>query len=94
MSQVWFITGANRGLGAAIARAALDAGHRVVAAVRNRATTVADFGICEVAAEGAPPVHFPVGSDAIQWVEKKNPAVQADVERFRSLSIARAFGGT
>ena len=35
MSQVWLITGANRGLGAAIARAALDAGHIVVAAARN-----------------------------------------------------------
>jgi NAD(P)-dependent dehydrogenase (short-subunit alcohol dehydrogenase family) len=276
MSQVWFITGANRGLGAAIARAALDAGHRIVAAVRNRATTAADFGIGEdrllpveidlvkpasinaavdlavstfgridvlvnnagygqlgafeeslpedisrqfdtnvfglmnvtravlpimreqrsgqvfnvssmagykggdrysiyaaskfavvgfseslseelaefgirvtvvepgyfrtdfldsssvahgskaiadyaassaakrarsdksnhqqqgdpaklgkalvsLASESAPPVHFPVGSDAIQWVEKKNAAVQADVERFRSLSIATAF---
>ena len=45
MSQVWLITGANRGLGAAIARAALDAGHRVVAAARNPATIAVDFGI-------------------------------------------------
>jgi len=34
-SKVWFITGANRGLGAAITRAALRAGHRVVASGRD-----------------------------------------------------------
>jgi NAD(P)-dependent dehydrogenase (short-subunit alcohol dehydrogenase family) len=32
---VWFITGATRGLGAAVASAALDAGHRVVATGRD-----------------------------------------------------------
>ncbi|MEV4200225.1 SDR family NAD(P)-dependent oxidoreductase [Micromonospora globbae] len=34
-SRVWFITGASRGLGRAIAEAALGAGDRVVAAARN-----------------------------------------------------------
>ncbi|NBW06789.1 MAG: SDR family NAD(P)-dependent oxidoreductase [Caulobacteraceae bacterium] len=34
--RTWFITGAARGLGAAIARAALDAGDNVVVAGRNR----------------------------------------------------------
>ena len=33
--QVWFITGANKGLGAAIAKEALDRGYKVVATVRN-----------------------------------------------------------
>jgi len=33
--QVWFITGANKGLGAAIAKEALDRGYRVVATSRN-----------------------------------------------------------
>lgn len=33
--QVWFITGANKGLGAAIAREALDNGHKVVATARK-----------------------------------------------------------
>ena len=33
--RVWFITGASRGLGQAFARAALDAGDRVVATARN-----------------------------------------------------------
>lgn len=33
--RVWFITGAGRGLGLATARAALEAGHKVVAAARR-----------------------------------------------------------
>ena len=33
--QTWFITGAGRGMGVDIARAALDAGHAVVATGRN-----------------------------------------------------------
>jgi NAD(P)-dependent dehydrogenase (short-subunit alcohol dehydrogenase family) len=36
MQKTWFITGAGRGLGAEIARAAMRAGDRVVAAGRNR----------------------------------------------------------
>src|SRR5258708_12707090 len=35
MAQVWFITGASRGLGFAIAQAVLEKGDAVVAAVRN-----------------------------------------------------------
>ncbi|MFD9741395.1 SDR family NAD(P)-dependent oxidoreductase [Umezawaea sp. NPDC059074] len=34
--SVWFVTGASRGLGAEIARAALAAGHEVVATARDR----------------------------------------------------------
>ena len=35
-SRVWFITGANKGMGAAIAQEALDRGYKVVATARNR----------------------------------------------------------
>src|SRR6476620_3824629 len=35
MSKVWFVTGAGRGMGTDIARAALDAGHKVVATGRS-----------------------------------------------------------
>jgi NAD(P)-dependent dehydrogenase (short-subunit alcohol dehydrogenase family) len=35
MSKIWMITGAARGLGLAIAKAALEAGHSVVATARN-----------------------------------------------------------
>ncbi|WP_184718724.1 oxidoreductase [Caulobacter sp.] len=44
MSKTWFITGAARGLGAAIARAALEAGDRIVVTGRNRAALVETFG--------------------------------------------------
>lgn len=44
MPRTWFITGATRGLGAAIAKAALDAGDRVVVTGRRRDTLVAAFG--------------------------------------------------
>ena len=43
-SQTWFITGANRGIGLAIARAALAAGHRVVATARQGAAVVEALG--------------------------------------------------
>ena len=33
--QVWFITGANKGMGAAIAKEALNRGYNVVATARN-----------------------------------------------------------
>ena len=44
MSKIWFVTGAARGLGAEIAKAALAAGDQVVATGRNRDALVAAFG--------------------------------------------------
>ena len=46
-SQVWLITGANRGLGAAIAKTALQAGHRVVATARRPETITQAIGTSE-----------------------------------------------
>src|SRR4051794_16741782 len=45
MSKVWFITGAGRGLGLDIAKAALAAGHAVVATGRDPAKTTAAIGV-------------------------------------------------
>jgi NAD(P)-dependent dehydrogenase (short-subunit alcohol dehydrogenase family) len=42
--RTWFITGASRGLGAALVQAVLDAGDRVVATARNRETLIRAFG--------------------------------------------------
>src|SRR6478609_18026 len=42
--KVWFVTGAGRGLGADIARAALAAGHAVVATGRDPARVEAAIG--------------------------------------------------
>jgi NAD(P)-dependent dehydrogenase (short-subunit alcohol dehydrogenase family) len=44
MSKIWFVTGAARGLGAEIAKAALAAGDRVVATGRSREALLAAFG--------------------------------------------------
>jgi NAD(P)-dependent dehydrogenase (short-subunit alcohol dehydrogenase family) len=44
--KVWFITGANRGIGAEIAKAALAAGDSVVVTGRNLQQLTAKFGDC------------------------------------------------
>jgi len=47
MSKVWFITGAGRGMGTGIAKAALDAGYKVVATGRNMDRVVQAVGPSE-----------------------------------------------
>ncbi len=42
--NVWFITGAGRGMGVDIAQAALAGGHRVVATARDAAKAAAAVG--------------------------------------------------
>ena len=44
MTNVWFITGAARGMGVDLAKAALDAGHRVVATARDADKVTAALG--------------------------------------------------
>src|SRR5690242_10004551 len=44
MSKVWFITGAGRGMGVNIAKAALAAGNKVVATGRNTDTVTKAIG--------------------------------------------------
>ena len=46
---VWLVTGAGRGLGVHIARAALDAGHAVVATARSTEAIITALGEHEVA---------------------------------------------
>lgn len=68
--DIWFITGASRGLGAAIARAALAAGHGVVAAGRDVAaieTALAGAGadrLLAVALDVTAPEHLHTAIDA------------------------------
>lgn len=47
MSKVWFITGCGRGMGTDIAKAALDAGYKVVATGRNTDNVVQAVGPSE-----------------------------------------------
>jgi NAD(P)-dependent dehydrogenase (short-subunit alcohol dehydrogenase family) len=47
MSKVWFITGAGRGMGLDIAKAALVAGHKVVASGRNTEKIARALGVSQ-----------------------------------------------
>ena len=76
--QVWMITGAGRGLGVDLARAALEAGHAVVATGRNPDTVAQALG----EHDGLLVVALDVNSTDAAVV-----AVSAAVERFGRLDV-------
>ncbi len=77
--KIWLITGANRGLGAAIARAALDAGDSVVAGARNPDTIAGALG-------AASPTFLPVALDVTD-APAAEAAVVAALERFGRIDV-------
>ena len=77
-NRVWFITGAARGMGVDIVRAALDAGHRVVATARDAAKVTEVFGERENL--------LPVSLD-ITDPDAATAAVEAAVERFGRIDV-------
>ncbi len=76
--RVWFITGASRGLGALIAKAALADGNAVVAAGRNVAAIVERLG--------ESPALLPVALDVTDAAQAK-AAVEAAVEKFGGIDV-------
>ncbi|MCF4120549.1 SDR family oxidoreductase [Antribacter sp. KLBMP9083] len=76
--QVWLVTGASRGMGVDIARAALAAGHAVVATGRNPEKVTAAVG----ATENLLTVQLDVTSPA-----DAQAAVQAAVDRFGRIDV-------
>jgi NAD(P)-dependent dehydrogenase (short-subunit alcohol dehydrogenase family) len=76
--QVWFITGAGRGMGVDIAKAALAAGHAVVATARNTDTVTAALGQDEDLLAVKLDVTDPADAQA---------AVTAAVERFGRIDV-------
>jgi NAD(P)-dependent dehydrogenase (short-subunit alcohol dehydrogenase family) len=76
--QVWFITGAGRGMGVDIAKAALAAGHAVVATGRNTDTVTAALGQDDDLLAVKLDVSDPADAQA---------AVQAAVERFGRIGV-------
>jgi NAD(P)-dependent dehydrogenase (short-subunit alcohol dehydrogenase family) len=80
MSNVWFITGSGRGIGAQIAKSALQAGHKVVATGRNIEQLRASY-------QGVP-------ADKIAFVEldvtneaQAETAAQAAVKQFGRIDV-------
>ena len=76
--QVWLITGAGRGMGVDIARAALAAGHAVVGTARNAAAVTAALGEHDDLLAVALDVTDPAAAEA---------AVAAGIERFGRLDV-------
>jgi len=76
--DVWLVTGAGRGLGVDIARAALAAGHPVVATARDAANVTKALGKHDDLLAVALDVTDPAAADA---------AVAAAVERFGRLDV-------
>jgi NAD(P)-dependent dehydrogenase (short-subunit alcohol dehydrogenase family) len=76
--QVWLITGASRGLGVDIARAALEAGHAVVATARRTESISAALGVHDDLLAVSLDVTDPTAAEA---------AVRSAVERFGHLDV-------
>lgn len=76
--KVWFITGAGRGMGVDIAKAALAAGHAVVATGRDPEKVARAIGEAEDLLVVALDITDPAGSEA---------AVQAAVKRFGHIDV-------
>src|SRR4051794_2041036 len=76
--QVWLVTGAGRGLGVDIARAALSAGHAVGATARHAESVTAKLGEHEELSAVPLDVTDPAAARA---------AVRATVERFGRLDV-------
>jgi NAD(P)-dependent dehydrogenase (short-subunit alcohol dehydrogenase family) len=77
-SKVWFVTGATRGIGAEIVRAALAAGHRVVATGRDVAPIEKRFG----ASDRLLALSLDVTDEA-----RSQEAVRRAVERFGRVDV-------
>ena len=76
--KVWFITGAGRGMGVDIAKAALAAGHAVVATARNTDTITVALGEDDDLLAVTLDVTDPADADA---------AVKAAVDRFGHIDV-------
>jgi NAD(P)-dependent dehydrogenase (short-subunit alcohol dehydrogenase family) len=83
MSKVWFITGAGSGIGAAIAKAALRAGDRVVATGRNLDKVRNAFrDITDGASQNLAFVRLDVADEA-----QAKAAVEEAVKKFRRIDL-------
>jgi NAD(P)-dependent dehydrogenase (short-subunit alcohol dehydrogenase family) len=82
MIKTWFVTGAARGIGAEVVKAALAAGDNVVATGRKRAQVEKAFETLEPFAERGLAVELDVTSE-----EQATAAVEAAVARFGRIDV-------
>jgi NAD(P)-dependent dehydrogenase (short-subunit alcohol dehydrogenase family) len=80
MSKVWFITGASSGIGAGIAKAALQAGDCVVASARNRDKL--RNALCDVAGDNLALVQLDVTNEM-----QAKEAIDEAVKRFGRIDV-------
>ncbi|MDU0593351.1 SDR family NAD(P)-dependent oxidoreductase [Pseudomonas aeruginosa] len=80
MSRIWFVTGATRGMGVDIVKAALQQGDKVVATGRNRATLRNVFA--DVPQDNIELLALDVGSEA-----QAQEAADAAVRRFGRIDV-------
>lgn len=78
MSKVWFITGATRGIGADIAKAALAAGDKVVATSRQKESVTRALGSSE---------HLLALSLDVTDEQQAQATVQAAISHFKQIDI-------
>jgi NAD(P)-dependent dehydrogenase (short-subunit alcohol dehydrogenase family) len=78
MSKVWFITGAGRGMGVDIAKAALAAGHNVVATGRNTDRVAAAVGNSANLLTVKPDITKPADAES---------AVKATLDKFARIDV-------
>jgi NAD(P)-dependent dehydrogenase (short-subunit alcohol dehydrogenase family) len=81
MNEVWFVTGASAGIGAEVVKAALHAGHRVVATARNLEKLRSILSV-ELASDRLALVSLDVSSEA-----QAKAAVETAVSRFGRVDV-------
>ncbi|MEU8436774.1 oxidoreductase [Streptomyces sp. NPDC029216] len=83
--SIWFITGASRGLGAAITREALDRGHSVIAAARDVSAVLKAYP--------HKPVELLAVNADVTEPEQLTAAVEAGLARFGRIDIVANNAG-
>ena len=90
--KVLLVTGAGRGLGVDIAKAALAAGFAVVATGRDPESVEKAVGAAEalitLSASGELPLRFVAGADAMAGVEQNLDTVRGQIDAHRDLSAS------
>lgn len=86
----WFITGAGRGMGVDIAKAALAGGNSMNGLQGGDPAKLAD-ALIQLASQDRAPLRWIAGADAVKVVEQKAQDLLAQVHAYRELSTSLAL---